>query len=157
MPIRYSTIHIDHLTLYDTISDSLDPPLSLSDSTPFNSGKEIAIPIPEDDQGYLDIYINDTIGVTPDLHNNYHRMSRVIPLAICTLARPLDTTDIIPRKDIISTKKYQVKGRMEEQKTVLGWILNTISLRISLPPNKHDKWTNEIEASSQYPKYAGNT
>jgi hypothetical protein len=84
-------------------------------------------------------------------------MSRVIPLAICTLARSLDTTDIIPRKDIISTKKYQVKGRMEEQKTVLGWILNTISLRISLPPNKHDKWTNEIEASSQYPKYAGNT
>jgi len=65
----------------------------------------MAVPIPQSDQGYFDIYIDNMIGVTPDLHNYPLHMCRAIPLAICTLARPLDINDIIPRKDIISTKK----------------------------------------------------
>jgi hypothetical protein len=29
---------------------------------------------------------------------------------------------------------------MEEVKTVLGWVLNTRTLKISLPSHKHSKW-----------------
>ncbi len=41
---------------------------------------------------------------------------------------------------------------MEEQKTVLGWILNTRTLKISLPPHKHLKWCNEIQRLTQIAK-----
>ena len=44
---------------------------------------------------------------------------------------------------------------MEEQTIVLGWILNTRMLRISLPPNKHEKWMNEILRLVSLPKVQG--
>jgi hypothetical protein len=117
-----------HGRVYDTISDDLDHPLSLPDSLPFHPAKELSVILPKNDLGQFDISIDDTIGLTPDLHDNLQRVSRAIPLAIQTLARPLDSNDIIPRKDIISLKKIKAEGRIEEQKTVLGWILNTRSL-----------------------------
>jgi len=49
-------------------------------------------------------------------------MTQVIPLAIRTLARPLNASDVIPRKDIILLKKFKAEGRLEEVKKVLGWI-----------------------------------
>lgn len=41
---------------------------------------------------------------------------------------------------------------MEEQKTVLGWILNTRSLKISLPQHKHLKWCNALNRLSRSKK-----
>jgi hypothetical protein len=35
---------------------------------------------------------------------------------------------------------------MEEIKKILGWIVNTRSLTIALPPDKHSEWTASIEA-----------
>jgi hypothetical protein len=99
--------------------DELDPLLSLSDSVSFHPAKNLAVFIPTNDKGKVDIYIDDTIGITPDLQDNTHRVSRVIPLAIHTLTRPLDSSDMIPRKDIISMKTFKAEGRMEEQKRPL--------------------------------------
>ena len=33
---------------------------------------------------------------------------------------------------------------MDECKTVLGWFINTRTLTIALPPNKHKKWGTQI-------------
>ncbi|MFN9982272.1 MAG: hypothetical protein ACK53Y_20260, partial [bacterium] len=66
------------------------------------------------------------------------------PLAIHSIARPVEPTDDIPRVDIISTKKLQAEGTFEEVKIVLGWQLNTRSLLISLPRDKHQKWSHDI-------------
>lgn len=142
----------DHEYLHDRISDNLDIPLSLTDSTPFHMAKELAVTILPDDLGKDDIYIDNSIGITPDLHDNTKRVSRAIPLVIHTLSRPLSSSDVIHRKDIISMKKYAAEGRMEEQKTVLGWIINTRTLRISLPPHKHMKWSKEIHRLFSIPK-----
>jgi hypothetical protein len=60
-----------------------------------------------------------------------------IPLAVKTFARPLDLSNPIPCNDIISLKNPQVKCRLEERKTVLGWALNSCTLNISLPVDKH--------------------
>jgi hypothetical protein len=90
--------------------DDLETPLCLPDSIPFHPAKEIAVSLPPNDLGKVDIYIDDSIGITPDLQNNSLRVSRAIPLAIRTFARPSDPSDIIPRKDIISTKKYKAEG-----------------------------------------------
>jgi hypothetical protein len=50
--------------------------------------------------------------------------------------------DPLPRNKIISLKKQKTKGRMEEIKTVLGWILNIRQLLISLPTDKYKQWSS---------------
>jgi hypothetical protein len=41
-------------------------------------------------------------------------------------------------------KKFLAEGRMEESKQILGWIINTRSLTLALPTEKHAKWTKDI-------------
>jgi hypothetical protein len=41
-------------------------------------------------------------------------------------------------------KKLVAKGQMSEVKTVLGWTINTRSLLLQLPFDKHKKWTKDI-------------
>jgi hypothetical protein len=51
--------------------------------------------------------------------------------------------DPLPHNKIISLKKQKTKGRMEEIKTVLGWILNIRQLLISLPTDKYKQWSSD--------------
>jgi hypothetical protein len=134
----------NHEEFFDTLSNSLNPPLFLPESINFEPALPMTVKVPINYLGKVDIYIDDTIGVTPDLHDNSLRVSRAIPLAIHSISRPLDPSDKITRKDIISLKKYAAEGRMEETKIVLGWLLNTRSLSISLPPDKYRNWVLDI-------------
>jgi hypothetical protein len=115
----------DHKQLFDPISNQIEKPLSLPDDEPFHTAKDLSVVLPRNDSGYVDIYIDNNIGITPDIGDNTLRLSRAIPLAIRTLSRPINSSDILPHKDIISMKKYSAEGRLEESKKVLGWILNT--------------------------------
>ncbi len=71
----------DPLTLYDKISDLLEPPQPLVDSTTFHPAKELSIDVPENDIGKVD-HIDDSIGIVLDQHDNLTRVSHEIPLAI---------------------------------------------------------------------------
>ncbi len=68
---------------------------------------QLLIKVPENDLGKVDIYIDDSVGIIPDINDNATRMDHTIPLIIHALARPLDESDQLPRKDIISLKKNQ--------------------------------------------------
>lgn len=136
----------DHNKLFDKSSDSIDPPEPLPDDIPFQPAKDLVVHLPDNLGGYVDVYTDDNIGVAPDFGTNVPRLNRVIPLMIHTFARPTDSHDIIPRKDIISMKKFRAEGRLEEIKTVLGWVLNTRSLRLSLPPEKLRDWSRDINS-----------
>jgi hypothetical protein len=87
--------------------------------------------LPDNLGGYIDIYIDDNLGVTPDIGDNTTRLSRVLPLTIHIIAHPTDTLDILPRKDINSMKKIKEEGQLEDVKTVLKWVLKNRSLRLS--------------------------
>jgi hypothetical protein len=134
----------DYNTLYNSLSDDLEDPLSLDDNVPFHPAKDLSVTLPDNLLGYADIYIDDIIGITPDLGDNTKRLSRAIPLAIYSIARPTNDLDVIPRKDIISMKKFKVEGCLEEVKKVLGWILNTRTLTLSLPHDKLRDWSHDI-------------
>jgi hypothetical protein len=134
----------NYSTFFDPLSDTIEEPLSLPDDIPLASTKKLSVTLSLNEKGYIDIYIDDNIGITPDLGDNLLRMKRVIPLAIRTLARPLDEEDILPRKDIVSLKKFKAEGRLEEVKTVLGWIINTRTLTISLSDDKLRNWGADI-------------
>jgi hypothetical protein len=118
-----SLIHNDywnHHTLVDPLSSSLEPPLALPDSIPFHQAKSLSVQIPFNVRGKVDIYIDDTIGIAPDIDDNISRVNKSIPLAIHTLAHPLDTLPIPPRKDIISLKKSRLKDGWRKPRSSLA-------------------------------------
>ncbi len=135
----------DHNEIFDPISELIESPISLPEDIPFKQARSLSVDLPPNDIGYIDIYIDDNIGVTPDIGNNSTCLARAIPLAIRTLTRPIDPTDVIPRKDIISLKKLKAEGRLEETKKVLGWNLDTRRLTISLPSDKFLTWCKDIQ------------
>ena len=49
------------------------------------------------------------------------------------------------RDNPLSLRKLEGEGQLAEQKTCLGWEINTQSLRVSLPEEKQTSWTNEIK------------
>jgi hypothetical protein len=127
----------DHTQLNDPITKDLEDPRPLDESVPFHPVTEISVPVPLDINGKIDIYIDDFIGIAPDVADTVSKVNQAIPLVIHSIARPINPSDPIPRKDIISMKKYKAEERMEETKVVLGWLLNTCTLTISLPSDKH--------------------
>jgi hypothetical protein len=56
----------DYTNLHDPISDTLDSPPSLPDTIPFHHAHKLAVTLPNNDQGQVNIFIGDTIGITPD-------------------------------------------------------------------------------------------
>lgn len=53
--------------LFDPLSKTLPPPLSLPDNIPFHPAKELAVPLPIDDAGKANVYIDDILWSAPDL------------------------------------------------------------------------------------------
>jgi hypothetical protein len=76
--------------------------------------------LPPNDRGIADIYIDDSIGVAPDIDSAPYRVNQAIVLAIQILARPLDPSDPIPRSHIISQKKLLAEGQLDEPKQ--SWV-----------------------------------
>lgn len=144
--------HWDHEKLFDPLSNTLQDPLSLPASIPFHQAKPLSVDIPENDHGKVDIYIDDSIGIAPDIRDSVIQVSKSIPLTIHSIARPLNLSDSLPRKDIISLKKFSAEGRMEETKIILGWLVNTRTLTISLPEDKHTRWSTDIKKLLAAPK-----
>ena len=52
----------------------------------------------------------------------------------------------IPRKAIISPNKLKAEGAIEERKLLLGWLLDTRHLLISLPDDKLKAWSKDIKS-----------
>lgn len=138
--------------LFDPLSKLLAPPQSLHESLPFQKALPMSVKVPVNDLGKVDIYIDDTIGIIPDFNDNASRVSRAISLAIHALAHPLDPSEKIPRKDIISLNKFATEGQMEQTKVILGWLLNTRWMSISLPTDKQNRWVSDIDKLISAPR-----
>ncbi len=139
----------NHLTLYDDISLQLMVPKRLPPDLPFQKALQLAVDIPIDDLGKGDIYIDDSIFVTPDIGNNIERVAKAVPLAINTVARPVSHHEPLPRKELISQKKFLAEASFEESKIILGWRIDTRNFKIQLPQNKFQAWSKLIESTIQ--------
>jgi hypothetical protein len=132
----------DHKSFNDNLLKQIDPPTHIPDTAPFKTARRTSVEIPIN-EGKLISTLMTVLG-WPWTHKT--TPNSVLILAIRSLSRPVDENDIIPRKDIISTKKFKAESRMEEQKTVLGWVLNTRTLSIHLPHETFDNWLNDIKS-----------
>jgi hypothetical protein len=92
-----------------------------------------------------EVYIDNFIVKSPDISNNCNQTNAAINLMIRLISQPQDPNDPILRKDIISRKKFIAEGKLEEEKLVLGWKINTRSLIIFLPREKYLKWGEDID------------
>jgi len=79
----------DHQTIFDPIFNQIENALFLPDSVEFHQSRDLAVQLLPNDCGKIDIFIDDSIGVALDLGSTPIHVSRAIPLAIRTLARPL--------------------------------------------------------------------
>ncbi len=101
--------------------------------------------IPIDTKGKVEIYIDDGITVIPDLDDNRLRGTNAIALAIYTIYRPISEHEPVHREDCLSLSKLAEEGTLAESAVVLGWKINTITLVISLTPDKFHSWQQDIQ------------
>jgi len=97
-----------------------------------------------DDWGKVDIFIDDDIVTTPDLHSNRDRAVPSLLLALHALCRPTDPSEPIAREDCLSLGKLAEEGQLSECFTVLGWDIDTRCLTIALPKKKFSRWDKEL-------------
>ncbi len=119
----------------------------LDDFIPFTDGAKLIVDIPIDPRGIGNTYIDDLIQTTVVINGTDKALQckRATLLAIDTCARPKHPHKPIPCKDMEAQNKLQVEEGLEEQKTVLGWFLDTRRLLVQLPKNKFVAWANLIK------------
>jgi hypothetical protein len=66
--------HWDHVSIFDPLSDIVDTPSSLPSSMAFASAQELAVNVPINDIGKVDMYIDDNIGVALEFGDNARRV-----------------------------------------------------------------------------------
>ena len=69
----------------------------------------------------------------------------MVPLAMHVTSRPhAGDKEPILRRAILSMMKLLMEGSPAEQQIVLGWLLDTCRLLVSLPDDKYSAWTERI-------------
>ena len=110
---------------------------------PFEPACPLGVPMPPNDDPKFDCYIDDII--VSFLEDQSERGSAVIPLVLALLGRPVTEFESLPRDELISLKKFLAEAFPSEKKIVLGWLVNTRSFRVSMPPNKYRAWSQDLQ------------
>jgi hypothetical protein len=85
--------------------------------------------------GAIDVFVDDFIGAAQGSPRRLNRIRRILMEAIDDVLRPLDAQDPPHRKQPMSVKKL-LKGdaNWDTVKTVLGWVIDSVTMTITLPP-----------------------
>lgn len=86
---------------------------------------------------YWDIYVDDFCGLAQGNEWTRRAVKRILLHSLDQVFRPLDVTDTPYRQEPASIKKLK-KGdaTWATTKTILGWVVNTVTQTIQLPPNR---------------------
>jgi hypothetical protein len=103
---------------------------------------ELIINVPGDPRGYVDVYIDDTTGLTINLlgTRNANRLQAAIPVAIEVAAQPNDINKPIPWEQMVVQDKLKAEEGLAETNIILGWHFNFCTLTVTLPKHKHIAW-----------------
>jgi len=142
----------DHKAFCDRLSNEIYLPKLEPGNIPFAKAQPMAVHLPENNIGKADLFIDDTILITLNKNDNHTCTCAAAILAIHTVAQSLHPNESIPRKEIISLKKFKAEVQPSEVKIVLGWTINTRTLRIYLPKEKFKEWSTEIKNIINQPK-----
>jgi hypothetical protein len=107
-------------------------PLTMNSSIPFAAALPLAVDVPVESVGKADNFIDDLIVVILGDADNICRGNAAAALALELVSRPPHAKEPVLRGHLASFSKLLAEGRLEEVKTILGWILDT------LPNDKYD-------------------
>ena len=121
------------------------PPSPVADAgeAPFATAQQMAdfISFP-DTLPRCDVFIDDNFCAF--LLRHWFRGRAILPFIIEFLGQPLAPAEPLDRDACLSLTKFLAEATPEERKVILGWHLNTRSLRVSLPQNKVEGWSAMI-------------
>jgi hypothetical protein len=120
------------------------PPTYLDKDVPFGLADELSTKLPPRNI-ISDNFIDDIFQAGVDIEDISERIKHSVPLALEAFFRPLHDKDATKRKGIISITKHLAEGTLAERKVVLGWMIDTRRLRISLPEEKAKDWQLDID------------
>ena len=129
--------------LHSPYAEDIPPPMRLPEDTPFVQAHPLLIETNDKDCA-TDVFVDDLITACLGDPHHMSRATHAAALAILTILRPPATNEPIPRDNVLSLRKLAAEGRLEEKKTVLGWDIDTRNFRISLPPDKADRWILDL-------------
>jgi hypothetical protein len=137
----------DPLTLQALVQADISTREYLDDKVSFATGRELIVNVPVNPQGYADVYIDDTTGLTINLPGtcNANRLEEAILLAIEVAAWPNDINEPIPWKPMVVQEKLKAEGGLAEMKIILRWHFNFCTLTVTLPKQKHIAWSSKIQ------------
>jgi hypothetical protein len=115
----------------------------------FTKALEPDVKLPNNMKSTCDGYIDDGIAIVLDNKDTtkmvVERTRQAMVMALHTIFRPNAGDDEpIPRPEAASMRKLAADGGLAEEGTVLGWLINTRSLKISLPDDKAVGWIQQI-------------
>ena len=132
-----AVVHSDYVT-------KVPQPIQLSPTVPFASAKPTSVPNLEGSNCSADVFIDDIITVGVHLGNNLEKIVAAPCTVMHAIAHQASNRHLIPRQDFIAEDKNEAEGAPEEQKIVLGWMIDTRRLIISLPHHKFVAWSTQL-------------
>jgi hypothetical protein len=121
--------------LHALVQQDIPPRQYLDDDVPFASIHDLIVNIPIDPRSYVDVSINNAMGLTINLPRtmNMECLEAAIPLAIEVAACPNDANKPIPCKKMVSKDKLKAEGGLVKTKMILGWHFNFRTLTVTPP------------------------
>ena len=132
----------DPSTLKSSLASMIPPPIY--QVGPFTYAKELLVDISTKGIS-IECYIDDMIIVCLDSARNIERALNAIPLILDTIFRPI-LGEWVTRMPILNYAKTMAESRLEEIKIILGWLINTRTMRIHLPDDKVNMWVRDLNS-----------
>jgi hypothetical protein len=108
-----------------------------TNSTPIPTTRDPSLPEKTLPSSYVDVYVDDFIALA---QRDKPRIRRILLHAVDSIFRPTDFQDGIHRREPVSIKKLK-KGDLSwhTTKLVLGWIIDTVAMTITLPEHRQHR------------------
>jgi hypothetical protein len=103
----------------------------------------LSVPLLIGDAPKSEVYIDNLFNCY--LHRHLQRGSEILPFVLQLLGWTPNSSGPIARDDVLSISKFLAEATPLEVKAILGWIVDTRRLLLSLPPNKVRAWSASVQ------------
>ena len=124
----------------------VEPVTEYDDDEPFAAGIAPAVEVPTPVTARVDCFVDDLILIFLATMANLRMAPHAVPLAVHAVSRPHAGDDEpIPRRQLLEPSKLMAEGRPTERLVVLGWLMDTRRMLVSLPKEKFRAWAEDLQ------------